>query len=661
VSALLAAIGVWLAGALASWFARRRPGRAAAIGAGAAVAGAALASVPALQALPGHAVETFRATWSIPYGALSLRLDALAAGFLLPVCVIGALCAVSGAGARGADEGGGSIGAGFAAYNVLLAAMATVTTAANLVLLLAAWEVMTLASYALVVSDHASRAVRAAGFQYLVFSHVAAGALMLLFLILAGGAGTWEIAGLRPPAAGVPFIWMFILALVGFGTKAAVVPFHIWLPDAHAAAPAHVSALMSGVMITMGFYGLARFLPLLGPSSGTVAFALIALGAVGALGAVLMALVQRDVKRVLAYSTVENAGLVTLAMGVGMLGQTRHAPGIAMLGWSAALLHVWSHALAKSLLFGGIGAIAHAAHSRDLEGWGGVLRRWPVVGGLTVAGALAITAVPGMSGFVSEWLVLRALFEGAVTLGGGARTVMLIAIAAAAMTAALTLACYARLIGIGLLGSARREVPAGSFPRPGAALVGSLGATAALCVVVAWFPAPVASALAGPGRLLAPAADPGLVVRAIHPLGGVAIALTALIGLLAAVRAWLVGRRPVRAAVTWDCGYARPEPGMQYSAASLAEPIGRHFAALLRTRVERSGPRGYWPAAASWRARTLDRTVTGVYRPALEGLSAMMTRLRDLQEPRVTAYLGYVVLALLVVLGLLFLPIVTPR
>jgi hydrogenase-4 component B len=656
MNALLAAVALWLAGGLGSWLARRRPARAAAIGAVAAVAGAALGVVAALGALPGNDTGIVHAAWSVPFGALSLRLDALAAVFLLPLCAIGALCAVSGA-ARG-HAGASSTGAGFAAYNVLLAAMAIVTTASNLVLLLAAWEAMTLASYVLVVSDHDSRAARGAGVQYLLFSHLAAGALLLLFLILANGSGTWEISGLRPSSAGVPFAWLLVLALIGFGTKAAIVPFHIWLPDAHAAAPAHVSALMSGVMITMGFYGLARFLPVLGPSSPAAAYTFLALGGAGAVGAVLLALVQRDVKRVLAYSTVDNAGLVTLAMGVGLLGQALGAPGVAALGWAAALLHIWSHALAKSLLFGGIGAMAHAAHSRDLEGWGGVLQRWPLVGALTVLGALAIAAVPGLSGFVSEWLILRALFEGALVLHGAARAVMLIGIAAVAMTAALTLACYARLIGIGLLGSPRRELPPDTWTPPDVALVGPLAALAALCAAIAWFPAAVTAALAGPMRWLVPDADAAWVAAAVRPLGGVAIALAVVVALMMVLRAVTVARRPARAAVTWDCGFARPDARMQYSAASLAEPVGRYFAALLRTRIERSGPQGHWPAAASWRARVVDRTVTEVYRPALSGLSAALLRLRDLQEPRVTTYLRYMVLALLVVLALLFLPIV---
>ena len=289
-----------------------------------------------------------------------------------------------------------------------------------------------------------------------------------------------------------------------------------------------------------------------------------------------------------------------------------------------------------------------------------MLRRWPVVGGLSVLGAFAIAAVPGLSGFVSEWLILRAMFESSLHLDGAARAAMLVGIAAVAMTAALTVACYARLIGIGLLGTPRREMPAGTFGTPDAAAVGPLAALAALCIAVAWVPAPITAALAGPVRSIVPFVDPALAAGAVRPLGGLAIVLTVVIVAIGALRAWLVGRRPVRAAVTWDCGYARPATRMQYTGASMAEPIGRLFAPLLRTRIERHGPTGYWPAGASWHARIIDRTVTDVYRPALGGLSAVMLRLRDLQEPRVTTYLRYVVLALLVVLGLLFLPIVAP-
>jgi hypothetical protein len=237
---------------------------------------------------------------------------------------------------------------------------------------------------------------------------------------------------------------------------------------------------------------------------------------------------------------------------------------------------------------------------------------------------------------------------------------MALGIPIVALTAALTLACQARLLGTGLLGEPREAPPVHAFDPPGAAVTGALTALAAMSVALAWFPGPVVAALARAVGVVAPSGDTSVVVAAVRPIGNLSLALAAVAALVAGLRAALVRRGPVRAAVTWDCGYAHPGARMQYSASSLAQPIAGAFAALLRTRVERSGPGGHWPAKASWRSRTLDRTVTGVYRPAFGGLNALLLRLRDLQEPRVTTYLRYVVLALVVVLALLFLPIV-PR
>ena len=369
-----------------------------------------------MATLLGAGPESWSGTWAVPLGSLSLRLDPLASVFILPICLVGGACALYGGAYLRPCADERPVGAPLAGYNLLLASMTVVCLADNLLLFLVAWELMTLSSYALVVHEHGLESVREAGRRYLIAAHLATAALLLLVLLLSADCGSLELSDLSPGTAAAPTALLFLLALAGFGTKAGIVPLHVWLPDAHPAAPSHVSALMSAVMVTMGFYGLARFIPLLGPPPLWWGLALMALGAAGALGGIAFALAQRDVKRILAYSTIENAGIIALAFGVGLLGTALDQPALAALGWLGGLLHLWNHALFKSLLFLGYGAAAQRVHSRDAEAMGGLLRRWPLTGGLMVVGAAAITALPGLNGFTSEWV----LFYGLLTGRGGA-------------------------------------------------------------------------------------------------------------------------------------------------------------------------------------------------------------------------------------------------
>ena len=410
-----------------------------------------------------------------------------------------------------------SVGAPLAGYNLLLASMTVVCLADNLLLFLVAWELMTLSSYALVVQEHALESVREAGRQYLIAAHLATAALLLLVLLLSAGSGSLELSGLSPDTAAAPATLLFLLALAGFGTKAGIVPFHVWLPDAHPAAPSHVSALMSAVMITMGFYGLARFIPLLGPPPLWWGLVLMALGAAGALSGIAFALAQRDVKRILAYSTIENAGIIALAFGVGLLGTTLDRPALAALGWLGGLLHLWNHALFKSVLFLGYGAAAQRVQSRDAEAMGGLLRRWPMMGGLMVLSAAAIAALPGLNGFTGEWVILYGLLTGGAELRGAPQIALLAGVPALALTGALTAACFARLTGVALLGEPRSD-GARRATAPDWEMWLPMLLLAALCVAVAWAPAQVVALLAPAVAGVAPRGD----MRAVAGRGGAA-------------------------------------------------------------------------------------------------------------------------------------------
>ncbi|MDE3127424.1 MAG: oxidoreductase [Gemmatimonadota bacterium] len=650
------AVACWAAGAIAAVVApgRRAPAVLAVVG---AVVGGVAATVAGAQALGAAAPGTWSTPWRVPGGALSLRLDPLAGAFLLPLALVGGVGALYGLGYHRNHAPGRTGRASFAAYDLLLVSMALVVAASNLVLLLVAWEAMTIASWALVVDEHRDPGVRAAGVQYLVAGHVAAAALALMALLLAVSNGGFSIA---PPgtSASVPAGALFVLAVIGFGTKAGIVPAHVWLPDAHASAPSHVSALMSGVMITMGFYGLARFVPLFGPPAVWWAGLLIVLGAAGAVGGILLSLAQRDVKRALAYSTVENAGLTALAVGVGLLGTAMGAPWLAALGWTAALLHLWNHALAKGLLFFGFGAMAQAAHTRDLDALGGVLRRWRTVGGAVVVGAAAVAALPGLNVFVSEWLLLRALLSGLAGLSGAARVAVLAALAALAFAGGLAVAAVTRLLGVGLLGAPRTRQAAEAV-EPGWLMRGPVVALAAGCVLVAAIPQRVVAALAPAVASVQPAADGSVATAAVAPLAALVPLHAVRVAGIAGVRALWLRRSPRRVGPTWGCGFAEPAATMQYSSTSYASGVTAVMQPVLRTEVRRTtetDARTGVPVAAAWASFTLDPTLREAYLPLFAWMGRGAARLREVQRPRVSTSLLYMVVVVAVLLAYLVVP-----
>lgn len=661
MTALAIAFVCWMVGAIGAWLLRRRAAGSW-LGATGAIAGGVAGLVAALEGMTSESALAWRGAWSVPGGALGFRLDSLAAFFLLPIAVIGALCAMYGVEYLRRHAHGRPIGGALAAYNLLMLSMAMVVTASDMVLFLVAWELMTLSSWALVIHDHDERAVRAAGLEYLIAAHLATIALLLFAVFFASGSGNFEITALIGHQV-VPRGVFFVLALIGFGTKAGIVPLHVWLPDAHPAAPSHVSALMSAVMITMGFYGLARFLPLLGPPDVWWAYVLMTLGGAGAVGGVLFAIAQRDVKRVLAYSTVENAGIVTLAIGLGLLGTALGQPALAGIAWMAALLHIWNHAFAKALLFLGFGAVAQAAQSRNLDALGGLLRRWRVVGGVLVIGAASMAALPGLNIFTSEWLLLRGLFVGVVALHGMPQVALLSSVGVIAFTGGIAVTCFVRLIGVGLLGTPR-TAEAANAPPPGWAMRLPMLVFAAVCVLMAASPARIGAALANAVLIVAPAAETGGARAALEPLALLLPLIAAGILLVVALRGVATSALARRRAPTWGCGYDAPTAAMQYSSASFSEPLTRIMQPLLQTTTLQEGALpsragAALPSAMRWTSVTEDSALVNLYQPLFALIGRASARVRTLHTARVASSLLYVVGTVLVLLALSLLPAVS--
>ncbi len=298
--------------------------------------------------------------------------------------------------------------------------MTLVLVARNAVLFLSAWELMAVSSFFLVTFEHERESVRSAGWIYLVATHLGTGFLLAFFILMGRETGSmnfdvWAAQGIHTQGlAGI----LFLMAVVGFGTKAGFMPFHVWLPEAHPAAPSHVSALMSGVMIKTGIYGLLRAFTFLGAPPLWWGWLFIGIGLSSGVLGVLFALAQHDLKRLLAYHSVENIGIIALGIGVGLLGQNTGSPALVALGFGGALLHVLNHALFKGLLFLGAGAVAHSAGTREIDRLGGLLKQMPWTAATFLIGAAAISGLPPLNGFVSEFLIFLGAFKGGISGGG---------------------------------------------------------------------------------------------------------------------------------------------------------------------------------------------------------------------------------------------------
>ena len=452
---------------------------------------------------------------------------------------------------------------------------------------------------------------------------------------------------------------IFLLAICGFGVKAGFMPLHVWLPEAHPAAPAHVSAVMSGIMIKLGIYGLLRTLSYLGEPPTWWGWLLLCIGLVSGVLGVLYALAQHELKRLLAYHSVENIGIIAMGIGLGLIGVSRHAPVLAALGFGAALLHVLNHAIFKALLFLGAGSVIRGAGTGEIEHLGGLLKRMPWTGAAFLIGAAAISGLPPLNGFVSEFLLLLGAFDAVqapilpVSIAGVAL------IAGLALIGGLAAACFAKAFGIVFLGEPRRP-EALEASETGFLLQVPMQVLAGACIAIGLAAPWLLPALARVVPAVA-ALEPGgidLALGAVRPaLIGVTVAATAFLALLAGVamlRALLLRGRAVRAAVTWDCGYARPTPRMQYTASSFAQPLLDLFAPVLGTRVSFVKPMGLFPRKASLETATPDSFRERVFRPMFGELDRVLAKFRRIQEGRVQVYVLYIAVTLLALLAYQF-------
>ena len=654
---LLFAMAILLVGAVAVLLLSRTGRNWPWLATGSVVIAAVLGCIPAVQVLLGGPVEQLRLPWPMPFGEFFIELDPLSAWFLIPTLLLSALSAIYGVEYLQPWEGRRSLGPVWFFYSLLVLGMVLVLVARNAVLFLVAWELMALASFFLVTFEHEKESVREAGWIYFVATHLGTAFLLAFFLLLARETGSmdldvWAEKGIQTQGlAGI----LFLLAVVGFGTKAGFMPLHVWLPEAHPAAPSHVSALMSGVMIKTGIYGLIRAFTFLGMPPLWWGWGLIAIGLTSGVLGVLFALAQHDLKRLLAYHSVENIGIIALGLGVGLLGTNTGSPVLVVLGFGGALLHVVNHALFKGLLFLGAGAVLRGTHTLEIDHLGGLLKRMPWTAVAFLIGAVAISGLPPLNGFVSEFLIFLGAFKGGVSAGGPVAVPLLAVIAGLALISGLAVACFTKAFGIVFLGEPRSEHVAQAHEVDWTMRLPML-ALGAGCVLIG---------------LLAPIVVGGLrsvleeVAGDQREVVGINLAVTTntltfvVIGaltflLVTAALVWLrhgllAGRR-VETGATWGCGYAKPTARMQYTASSFAQPLTDLFRPLLGTRKKVVPPKGFFPFAAVLKTETPDLTHEEMYRPMFERANEWLSQVRWLQHGKVQLYVLYIAVTLLVLL-----------
>jgi hydrogenase-4 component B len=656
---ILTSVALLLACGLLALFFSTKPRVSSLLGAAGPVIACGPGLVPVLQLLSGGEIASLRAPWSMPLGSFAVGMDGLSAFFLLPIFVIGALTAIYGAGYMMSQEVRGAHGASWFLFNVLIASMVTAVAARDGLLFLAAWEIMALSSFFLVAFEKDKGEVRRASWIYLVAAHIGTAFLLVMFLLLGregGGLDFDRLGGLSPETAAL----CFVFAVIGFGTKAGIMPFHVWLPEAHPAAPSHVSALMSGVMIKTGIYGILRIIGFLGPVQLWWGWVLIGIGLVTGILGVLFALAQHDLKRLLAYSSVENIGIIVTGIGVGLLGLGAGSPLLAVSGFTGALMHVLNHALFKSLLFMGAGSVLHATHTREIDRLGGLLRRMPWTAGAFLVGAVAISGLPPLNGFVSEFLVYVGSFKGLSQVQGGSAGALLAVIAGLALIGGLTAATFTKAFGMVFLGTPRTDEHR-DVRESGAGMLIPLGVLACACLVAGIFGFQIVQVMTPVvGSLLTSAGsgiDTAIIRSEVSQVSGYlksatwgALGILALAGLIAWLRLGLLSGRSVREAGTWDCGYAQPNARMQYTASSFAQPIMEFFTLIHRWEKRLKPPQGYFPTGAYFATETLDTSQEKVYRPVFEGVGRLLSKLQVIQQGRIQLYVLYIVVTLLILL-----------
>lgn len=605
--------------------------------------------IPCIRSLFTGEVYPLSFIANYPIGQVRLMLDPFAAFFVM-VIVLGAIfCTIYGNGYMKQYHGTGkAVSAHLVFLILLIVSMLLLPVIRNAIVFLIIWEIMSLSSFFLVIFEAEKKEVFDAGIFYLIMMHISAILLTVGFLVLIRNSGSADFADIQNFFQAGAYRSVsdlgFILLVAGFGIKAGFLPLHSWLPEAHPAAPSHISGFMSAVMIKLGIFGILLMIMVLGVPSLWVCYSFTAMAVLSALGGIFYASAQEDVKRALAYSSVENIGIIGLGIGVAMLGLAYNSPVTAMTGLSGALIHLLNHSLFKGLLFYGAGAVYMQTHTRDLNCLGGLFKLMPKTGTAFLIGSLAICGLPPFNGFIGKFIIYSAILNCKGINGEALLIAAITSFALLAFAGAISVICFTRLFSTIFMGVSRDrqaecavEVPlAMTFPMAIMALLCFAGGVLPLAMLrIVEFPAAIISGGQNVPRIAAEFYEPLFIISMISA------GLVLLTTLLFAVRLKLLCRQPAAKSGTWGCGYDKPSCRIQYSAASFSMPFLDLIKPVMPHEKSIAGVKGLFPLKAVFNFKIKDIFETLIIRPIGHGTVFLLTRLSWIQDGHMQHYLLY--------------------
>ena len=536
----------------------------------------------------------------------------------------------------------------------LIASMLLVVTCDNALMFLICWEIMSLSSFFLVIFESEKKETLKAGIKYLVFMHISVIFIIIAFALCALNAGSFDFSDFAQVLHNNQYLAniVFALAFVGFGTKAGFVPFHNWLPDAHPAAPSHVSAIMSGVMIKTGIYGILRVINLIGTPSKALAYSVLIISVISALYGVLYAITQHDLKRLLAYHSIENIGIIGIGIGAGMLGLAYGNNLVALLGFAGGILHILNHSIFKELLFLAAGSVYTKTHTRNIEILGGLIKSMPISAVLFLVGSVAICGLPPFNGFISEFLIYFGMLKGLTINSFFALTVIMFSIAGLALVGTMAILCFTKAFSIIFLGMPRSEAAEHVDSDTGASMILPMSFLAALTLLIGVFPQYVFAFLIQPTSVLTGvhitlSTEP---VEIMHQIAIIALVFLVVCAGICIMRIKLNNQK-IEMHQTWGCGYDRPNNRMQYSASSYANPFLTMLRPLFKKVYDIKKPKKLFPTSAHFSLHIDDIEEAYLINPLVKFDEWFLSKFEKIQSGNMQDYIKYGLIFLILLLA----------